>query len=221
MSEKRKVIKGTSPRGSVMWFKCIKPDDKFKKFTIDLIVDDTPEIRKIIDSMDTLIDETLKEEKAKAVEKGDHKRKAKLGLSKNKSIEEQLDSQGQPTGKFVMKFRLASSGKKKDDTVYQIAPPALFNSQAKPYSESEKASLQVFNGSIAQVSFEISPYALATGDVGASLKPKAIMLHKIQQVAMDASQYGFSASELQQDSEFAMENSEVQDEESTASNDDF
>ena len=82
MSEKRKVIKGTSPRGSVMWFKCIRPDDKFKKFTIDLIVDDTPEIRKIIDSMDTLIDETLKEEKAKAVEKGDHKRKAKLGLSK-------------------------------------------------------------------------------------------------------------------------------------------
>jgi hypothetical protein len=205
MSEKRKSVKATSPKGSIMWFKLVKPDAKFKKYTVDLIVEDSPEIRKIINTMDTLIEETLKEEMAKATEKKDFKRKAKLARSKNSSLEEQLDAQGQPTGKFVMKFRLASSGKKKDDSVYQIAPPALFNAQAKPYTDAEKATLQVFNGSIGQVSFEMSPYAMATGDVGVSLKPKAVMIHKIQQVAADASQFGFSASELQQDSEFAME----------------
>lgn len=217
---KRKVIKATSPVGTIMWFKCVKPDQKFKKYTVDLIVEDTPAIRKIINAMDELVADTLKEETAKAVEKGDHKRKAKLGLSKNKSIEEQLDATGKPTGKFIMKFRLASSGKKKDDSVYTIAPPALFNAQAQPYTEAEKQSLQVFNGSIGLVNFEMSPYALATGDVGASLKPKAVQIKKIQQGVADASEYGFSASEMQEESEFAMESSE-EAAPSTSSNEDF
>lgn len=217
---KRKVIKATSPVGTIMWFKCVKPDQKFKKFTVDLIVEDTPQIRKIINTMDELIADTLKEEIAKAVEKGDHKRKAKLSLSKNKSIEEQLDATGKPTGRFVMKLRMASVGKKKDDTVYTIAPPAIFKADATPYTDAEKQTLQVFNGSIGLVSFEMSPYALATGDVGASLKPKAIQIKKIQQAAADASDYGFSASEMQEDSEFAMESSEAPSEQSTA-NDDF
>lgn len=195
--EKKKVIKATSPKGSIQWFKLLKPDQKFNKYSVDLIVEDSPEIRKIIEVMDNAIEAKLKEEMASA----EPKRKKLLQKSLSRPIEEQLDSQGKETGKFIMKFRAAASGKKKDNSVYHVAPPAVFNSQAKPYSPAEKQSLQVFNGSIGQINFEISSYALATGMVGATLKPKAAMLIKIQQGNEDASEFGFSASELSSDDE--------------------
>jgi hypothetical protein len=138
-------------------------------------------------------------------------------------IEPQLNAAGGETGKFVMKFRMASSGVKKDKSVYTIAAPAIFNSAAQPYSPSDKASLQVFNGSIGQINFEMSPYALATGDVGITLKPKAAMILKIQQADADASQYGFSASEFANDSgeeEFQQESS-LESNSAASSNDDF
>lgn len=219
MSERRKVVKATSPVGSIQWFKLLKPDPKFKKYTVDLIVEDTPELRKIINTMDELVQETLKAELAKADEKKDFKRKKLLEVAKSAPIEEQLDSNGQPTGKFVMKFRGKSEGVNKDKEVYTIAPPAIFNSQAKPYSPEEKAVLRVFNGSIGQVAFEMNPYALATGAVGITLKPKACLIKKIQQADGDASQFGFSASEFSQEddssSEFESSSEEVQ------GNDDF
>lgn len=199
--DKKKVIKATSPRGQIQWFKLLKPDQKFNKYSVDLIVDDTPEIRKIIDVMEKTVTERLQAETSAAVEKGDHKRKKLLARAKQMPIEPQLNAAGQETGKFVMKFRMAASGIKKDKSVYTVPAPAVFNSQALPYSPEQKATLQVFNGSIGQINFELSPYALATGDVGCTLKPKAAMILKIQQAEADAGQFGFSASEFANDSQ--------------------
>lgn len=221
MSEKRKVVKATSPIGSIQWFKLLKPDPKFKKYTVDLIVEDTPELRKIINAMDELTQETLKAELAKADEKKDFKRKKMLEISKSMPIEEQLDSNGQPTGKFVMKFRGKAEGTNKDKEVYQINPPAVFNAQAKPYSPEEKATLRVFNGSIGQVAFEMNPYALATGSVGVTLKPKACLIKKIQQADGDASQFGFSASELSQEDDSSEFDSEGSTEGASSESEDF
>lgn len=210
--DKKKVIKATSPRGIINWFKLIKPDAKFNKYSVDLIVDDTPEIRKIIEVMQSEVAARLKEEKAAAVEKGDHKKNKLLTLAKQMPIEPQLNAAGEETGKFVMKFRLGASGVKKDKTVYHVAPPAIFGPDAKPYSPEAKQTLQVFNGSIGQINFELSTYALATGDVGCTLKPKAAMVLKIQQGAAEASDFGFSASEFANDSqeeEFQQESSEA------------
>jgi hypothetical protein len=199
--DKKKVIKATSPRGTIQWFKLVKPDAKFNKYSVDLIVDDTPEIRKIIDVMESAVSEKLKGELAAAQEKGDHKRKKMLTKAKQMPIEPQLNAAGEETGKFVMKFRLAASGTKKDKTVYTVAAPAIFDSKAKPYSPEAKATLQVFNGSIGQINFELSTYALATGDVGCTLKPKAAMVLKIQQGTAEASDFGFAASEFENDSQ--------------------
>jgi hypothetical protein len=206
-NEKQKVIKATSPKGTMQWFKLVTPDKKFNKYSVDLIVDDTPEIRKIIEVMEQEIERRDKEELEKATEKKDAKRLkllAAMKAARTNPIEPQLDANKKETGKFVMKFRMPASGKKKDDTVYTVAPPALFNAKAQPYSAAERAGLKVFNGSIGQVNFEISTYAVATGAVGATLKPKAAMILKIQQ-SEDASQYGFAASELDQDEEASSE----------------
>jgi hypothetical protein len=218
-NEKKAVIKATSPRGTIQWFKLIKPDSKFNKYSVDLIVEDTPEIRKIISVMENAVASRLKEEQANAKPE---KRKL-ITKAKQMPIEPQLNAAGEETGKFVMKFRLAASGTKKDKTTYTVAAPAVFGPDAKPYSPEVKSSLQVFNGSIGQINFELSPYALATGDVGCTLKPKAAMILKIQQGAAEASDYGFAASEFANDSqeeEFQQEASS----EATASgtsNDDF
>lgn len=193
MSERRKNIKATSPKGTIMWFSLTKPDPKFKKYKVDLVVDDTPELRKIMEQVESEAKAAFEELVAKT---SDLAKRKKLKMSDNKPIEEQLDSQGNPTGKFVMKFRAKSEGVNKDKEVYSIPAPALFNAQAKPISAEEKASLRVFNGSIGQVNFEIVRYGNASLGAGATLQPKACMIHKIQQAAPDASQFGFSASEL-------------------------
>lgn len=207
MAEKQKKIKGTSPIGTILWFKLVKADQKFKKYTADLIVEDSEQIRKIIQTMDDAIEETLKAEKAKAVEKKDFKRQKSLSVAKSKPIEPQLDAEGKETGKYIMRFRMKSEGMNKDKQVYLINPPAIFNGAGKPYSTEEKARLVVFNGSIGQIAFEMSPYALATGDVGVTLRPTAAMIRKIQQADADASQFGFAANEMDSDapSEFEME----------------
>lgn len=218
MSQPRKKIKLTSPKGSIKWFKLVKPDAKFKKYSVDLIVEDTPELRKIMNTME----EAIKEAHAEAVEKAtDFAKKKKIKIGDERPIEEQLDANGNPTGKFVMKFRAKSEGMNKEKEVYNIAPPMLFNSQAKPYSQEEKSRLAVFNGSIGQVSFELVPYALATGAVGASIKPTACMIHKIQQADADASEFGFSASERESGDEESEFESEAKQEASEASNEDF
>lgn len=203
MADKQKKIKATSPIGTIMWFKLLKADQKFKKYTVDLIVEDSEQIRKIIQTMDDAIEETLKAEKAKAVEKKDFKRQKALSVAKSKPIEPQLDAEGKETGKYIMRFRMKSEGMNKEKQVYKINPPAVFNAQQKPYSAEEKATLMVFNGSIGQIAFEMSPYALATGDVGVTLRPTAAMIRKIQQADADASQFGFAAGEY--DSESASE----------------
>jgi len=219
--EKKAVIKATSPRGTLQWFKLIKPDAKFNKYSVDLIVEDTPEIRQIISVMEKTVNDRLSQEQKDA--ESPQKRKL-ITLAKQMPIEPQLNAQGGETGKFVMKFRLAASGTKRDKTTYTVAAPAVFGPDAKPYSPEVKASLQVFNGSIGQINFEISPYKLAGGDVGCTLKPKAAMILKIQQGQAEASEFGFSASEFSNDSqeeEFQQEAAQEGSESKPTSNDDF
>lgn len=188
----RTVIKGTSPVGSAQWFKLVKPDQKFNKYSVDLIVEDSEEIQKILNQVEELTAETIAETKKNAKTP---QLAAKVKDSGNRPIEAQLDSEGKPTGKYIMKFRAPASGKKKDDSIYNISPPALFDAKAQPMSGSNREALQVSNGSLIKVSFELSPYYVAASGAGVSLKPKAAMILKIQNV-VDASQFGFSASEM-------------------------
>jgi len=193
MSEQKKVIvKGTSPVGNANWFKLVKPDAKFQKYSVDLIVEDSPELQQLINKMDEMVAETVVEAKGKAKDANAAK---KIIDSQSRPVEPQLDSEGKETGKYIMKFRAAASGKKKDSTIYTIPAPQVFDAKAKPITGAAKESLQVPNGSLIRVSYELSPYALATGSCGVTLKPKAAMIIKSQSV-QDASQFGFSASEF-------------------------
>jgi len=195
----RVVVKGTSPIGSAQWFKMVKPDQKFNKYSVDLIVEDSEELQKILNQIEEMTAETISENKklAKTPQLA-----AKIKDSGNRPIIEELDSEGKPTGKYIMKFRGASSGKRKDETVYTVAPPALFNAKAQPITGMDREATQVPNGSLIKVSYELSPYYVSASGAGVSLKPRAAMIIKAQSV-QSADQFGFSASEMseQDDSE--------------------
>lgn len=206
------IVKGTSPIGSAQWFKLVRPDQKFNKYSVDLIVEDSEELQKILNQIEEMTAETISETKKNAKTP---QLAAKVKDSGNRPIEAQLDSEGKPTGKYIMKFRGAASGKKKDDTTYTVAPPALFDAKAQPLTGEKRESLNVSNGSLIKVSYELSPYFVSASGAGVSLKPKAAMILKVQSV-MDASQFGFSASEMasQDDSEsedFSSESVEASD----------
>lgn len=203
---RKKKVKATSPAGELKWFKFVTPDKKFDKYTCDLIVEDTPELQKLVAKMEEVIEEELQA----AIEKAEPNKKKKIVKSQDLPIDVLLDAQGNETGKYLLKFRMKASGVNKEKQVYHLAPPALFNAQAKPITGDAKTRLKVFNGSIGKIAFEMSPYALATGTVGVTLRPTACMILKIQQADADASQFGFSASELaneNEESEFESENS--------------
>lgn len=220
MADKKKKVFATSPSGAISWFKLIKPDQKYKKYTVDLIVEDTPELQKII----AKVEELKKEALAELIEKTEAKNKHKAKMSDNAPIEPQRDANGKPTGKYVMKFRLSSEGVNKDKEVYHVAPPALFDAKALPIGKEAQKTLMVYNGSIAKISFEMSQYGNTSIGAGVTFRPKACQLLKIQQADADASQFGFAASEFEQDTGAE---SEFQDEASeasggvTTSNEDF
>jgi len=194
-----KAVKATSPVGNGQWFKLVKPDAKFKKYQVDLILEDSPELRNLINQMEEMIQEQMTLTKKEAAEKYAKDKSKPLvvpQVSDTNPIMPVLDSEGKDTGKFIMKFRDGSEGKKKDGTLYTKAPPAIFNAAAKPYSKSELETLKVPNGSTMKIAFEMKPYYVAgTKTVGVSLKPKAAMLIKLEQVSQ-ASDFGFSASEF-------------------------
>lgn len=197
MSENRKKsVKGTTPVGSAAWFKLAKPDQKFKKYTVDIIVEDTEQIRTLIEQGKALAEHALAEEKKKVTEKKNAFEASKIKLSEKFPIEEQRDGDGNPTGKFVIKVRGKSEGINKDKEVYQIAAPMLIKPNGQPYSRSEAEALRVPNGSLIQLGFELQTYCNASLGAGITIKPIACKIIKLQST-VDASMFAFSAGEME------------------------
>ena len=189
---KEKKIQATSPIGQANWFKLVKPDPKFNKYSVDLIVEDSDQIQTLLNQIEELTAERLSKAKQEAK---NPQAAVKMKDSGNRPIEKQLDSEGKHTGKYIMKFRASSTGTKKDGETYVIAPPSIFNNKGVPLSSADKNALQVPNGSRIQVAFELSAYFVQASGAGVTLKPKAVKIHKIESVA-DINQFGFSESEF-------------------------
>lgn len=199
-------LKKVSPVGNVKWFKFIQPDQKFKKYSADLIVEDSEELQKLISELNEMVEKTLEDNKEEL--KPAQKKKAKK--SEYFPIEEELDGDGNATGKYVMKFRAKSEGVRKDDTVYYTQPPMVFKKDGKPYSGEEKKSLQVPNGSEIKVAFNAQSY-FVKNEAGVSLKPTAALLFKLEQMN-SATDFGFSQDEFEQSDESDHEDFSSQEE---------
>ena len=176
MSEKQEKITVNTPIGEVQWFKMVTPDQKYNKYTMDLIVDDGPEIQSLLAQISELEEACLAESIAKA--KPQNKKKVKL--SGNACIEPQYDDQGEETGKFVIKLRQNATYKcSKTDEIKSLHPPKLFDAKAKEIVGEAKQQLMVFNGSEARAQLTLSPYFVPSIGVGVSARPNAVQIIKL------------------------------------------
>jgi hypothetical protein len=166
--------KVTTPKAKAQWAKVVTPDAKFGKYSIDLILEDSPELQVIIDKANNIVDRTIKAEMAQAAAEG---KPVKKILKSNKfPIREELDSQGEPTGRYVIKASSPSKTKENSKFPSRDLPAPVIVSQAnRVLTANEKSSLRILNGSIVRVGLSLSGYYFS-GEAGVSAKLQIVQL---------------------------------------------
>jgi hypothetical protein len=173
MAKKNKIEKSVvTPIGEVKWFKLITPDEKYHKYTCDLIVEDSAELQKLLE----IIQELEQEQFDVAVANAKPQNKKKVKLSGNSCIEPEYDEAGEETGRYVIKLRQNSQYKDKNDQIKKLFPPRLFDSKAKEISGEAKQQLVVYNGSKARAQLTLSAYFVPSIGVGVSARPAAVQI---------------------------------------------
>lgn len=103
----------------------------------------------------------------------------------------ELDSEGQETGRVIFKFKMNAEINTKDGRKIDIAPK-LFDAKGVLLNECD----DIWGGSILRVSAELVPYYVAAVGAGVSLRLKAVQIIELKTGGgADASSYGFSATE--------------------------
>lgn len=177
MSEKKQKIFKTTPVGEVRWFKLVHPDQKFNKYQCDLVVEDSPEVRGLIEQIEELTEQAVEEAKAEAKNPAQAK---KIKDSGNRPIEEEYNEEGESTGRYVIKMRGNSEYKcSKSGEMKKLRPPRLFDSKNKEIKGAAKDELKVFNGSKIRAQIELSVYANSAIGCGVTIKPRAVQIIEI------------------------------------------
>lgn len=179
-----------SPKGELQWFKLHKPDEKFNKYSADLIVEDSEELRKFIAEAKNIVQETIKSEMQKLKESGKPMKKIPEALTF--PIEEMLDSNGESTGKFKIKLRAKSQYiSKKDDSIVKLAGPQLIDAAKKTYSADQVNNLRVNNGSIGKAQVVLEGYYVPSQGAGVTVKPKIVQLIELASYSGSGDLSGF------------------------------
>lgn len=167
-----KATKATSVRGVFSWPKLDKPDDKYNKYSCNLIVD--------ADGLEAM-SEILKAPFDAAVEAGreaDAERKTAARKKNPFSVNDWFtpvydEDTEEETGNFIIKFSATGSGTKKDGTPWKRGPIPCFDGLGNPFKAPEK----IWSGSEGKVSFTYRPYFIAgTGVAGLSLQLSAVQV---------------------------------------------
>ena len=163
------------PVGTAKWFKLHKADEKYGKYSVDLVVEDSEEFQEFKRYLEDLVEEALEEEIEKLKEAGKTAAAKKVVKSQFFPIEEETNKEGIETGKFVIRIRQPSTGKRKDGSVFEYAPPVLLSVDKKILSKDDKNTLDVPNGSEIKVKVELRTYVSTLG-VGVSIRPNACQI---------------------------------------------
>lgn len=216
MADKKQKIIRPTPIGKVNWFKLVNPDEKFKKYQCDLIVEDSPEIQKLIAEVEELTKQAIVD----AREGLTAKQAKKIVDSGNRPIEEEELDDGTLTGRYVIKMRQkAFYTCKKTKEEKPFSPPRLFDAKNKEIKGQQRLDLSVGSGSEARANIELSVYANSSIGCGVSIRPLAMQLLKLVEYLGDTGG-GFEAYEggyeMEQESSF-----EAAPEQDSGTNEDF
>lgn len=181
-----------SPRGIASWPKLNKPDEKYDKFTVGLILEkDVAE--KFLGTLKEIDETNLKEAQASIKGKTHPKTGEPLSVEhQGLPYKLELDSNKQPTGRIIVQFGLNATWKDKEDKT-QHNKVNLFDASGKP------CNVQVGGGSEIIVAFRPSPYFIdGTRAAGVTLKIQAVQVINLRQfgvVEFAPVEGGFQASE--------------------------
>jgi len=156
-------------------------DTKFSKgepgdYKVNLIIkkDDCKDVIKSID-------EAFKESLTLAKEKSKSKEVKQASLP----YHDELDDEGNPTGKIVFKFKCKSVVTMKNGETFENKP-AIFDAQGIPLKD-----VNVWGGSELKVSSELIPYYTSMVGAGVSMRLKGVQVIKLVEGGNDSSGHGF------------------------------
>jgi hypothetical protein len=163
--------------------KFVKPDGEYHtKFALEA---DSKEAISMIEELDTILDEYIKENP-------DELSKAKLKKAGRADLyEEEVDDEGEETGRIIFKFKLKAKVVTKTKSWDQ--KPRLFDGNAKPI----QGDINPWTGTIAKISAEVFPYYMeSTKMFGLSLRCLAVqILELVTGEGRSASDFGFDEEE--------------------------
>ena len=97
---------------------------------------------------------------------------------------------------FYIKMKRKVSGQRKDGSVWENTPPALFDAQGKPLSDDMKKRVdKIGPGSTGRISFEAVPYNHPSTGVGIKIQPLAAQIIDLKEYTKSSTSYGFEATE--------------------------
>jgi len=188
MSDKKVYPRMTTPRGMLVYPHLTEPDTKYVKpngeyHTKFALANDSEEAVAMIAELEEILDAYIKENPNKLT-------KAKLKKAGRDDLyEEEVDDEGEETGRVIFKFKLKAVVETKTKTWEQ--KPRLFDGNAQPI----QGDINPWTGTEGKISSEIFPYYMeSTKQFGLSLRCNAVqILVLVTGEGKSAKDFGFGA----------------------------
>lgn len=157
-------------------------------YKVDLILE-ADKAQDLIALIDAEVDKAHEAAVSKVAEKN---KAAAKKIEKHYPYQEDVDNEGEPTGKTLFKFKCNAEYTDPDTKeVQKIKPPALFDKYGQKFEG------DAWSGSIIEVNFQmIDFYNASTKSAGVSLRLRAVKVVDAVAGGADAESYGFEVEEL-------------------------
>lgn len=188
MSEKR--IRMTSPKGAAVWPRLNEPDTKFKdegEYTVKLAFDeDDPAAQKFIQALEKIRDEQFAEWLSENPKK---KKQAEVAPV----FTEEVDDDGDETGRILFNFKMKASGKNRKTGKPWTMKPVIFDAHKREL----KNPPMIGSGSVLRVNFEPSGWFVESAKkFYLTLRMNAVQLIELVEFGVrDADAFGFEEEE--------------------------
>jgi len=215
MIEKKRIVRGTTPKGIFKYPNLIKPDYGTKEFpkkngeyNVRLILEGKA-AQELIAALQPEMEKAIAEAEEKFAQLPVATRKRLKGVSPNPYYTEVFDKETEePTGQYEFRFKTAASGVNKKGERWERTVP-IFDAKGKPV----KNLKEIWSGTVGKVAYSVSPYFVAgSGAAGITLYLEAVQIIELNAGGgRSASEFGFS----EEDGFDSSEESRVFEDEST------
>lgn len=190
----RDEYSGTTPAGRAVFPHLHKPDTKYQErgvYKTKLAFEGAAATQ-----MANLLDEYREEAYEAAVEEYMERKEVNEKVARKKvdlgydPYEEELDDEGEETGRILVNFKMYASGERDDGTRWTQAPP-VFDAEGTPV----ESGLRIGSGSLLKIAYTPNFYYTPMAGAGVSLWLNAIQVLDLQTWGGggNADDYGFEA----------------------------